>query len=110
MIENKKGMSAKKTGGFTLIELMIVMIIMGVLAAIGVSAFVSSQKKGRDTTRKENLKSIANALELYYNDNLQYPLGDGSGGMLGCNGGVGLSPTPAPVLCQGNKVFSNANG
>jgi len=95
--------------GFTLIELMLVMVILGILVAIGTVAFTSSMKKGRDTTRKGNLRAITNALELYYNDNGRYPA-DISGGIKGCNGGVGLTPTPAPSPCPANSAFKDANG
>lgn len=92
--------------GFTLIELLIVMIIMGILAAIGIQAFMASQIKGRDTARKGNLKAIAQALELYYNDKGAYPRDDGSGGMKGCwtIGGV------TPAVCAKNQVWEDANG
>src|SRR5512146_841885 len=81
--------SINRKKGFTLIELMIVMVIMGILAAIGVTAFMSSQTKARDAQRKGNLKAFAGALELYYNDKGVYPLGDSSGYMLACySGGV----------------------
>jgi len=77
-----------KKRGFTLIELMLVMIIMGVLAAIGVTAFISSQVKGRDSARKGNLKAISQALELYYNDKGAYPVAS-SGYIKACmSGGV----------------------
>lgn len=59
--------------GFTLIELIIVMVILGVLATIGITAFMASQVKGRDASRKGDLKAISEALELYYNDYDSYP-------------------------------------
>jgi len=70
--------------GFTLIELMIVMVIMGILVTIGVTAFTSSMIKGRDSTRKANLRAITNALELYYNDKNKYPVWDSLGSIPGC--------------------------
>jgi type II secretion system protein G len=99
----------KTKTGFTLIELMVVMAILAILLAIGAGAFTSSMKKGRDSTRKGNLRAITNALELYFNDNGRYPGDDGSGGMKGCLGGVGLSPTPAPSTCTVNGAFQDAN-
>ena len=92
----------KNVSGFTLIELMIVMIIMGVLAAIGVTSFMSSQIKGRDAQRKGNLKAIAQALELYYNDKSAYPTSDGAGSFVGCytitGGGPGKCGADYPVF------------
>ncbi|NTU72950.1 type II secretion system protein [Candidatus Roizmanbacteria bacterium] len=59
--------------GFTLIELMIAIAIMGVLSALVSGQFVTSLIKGRDTQRKEDLHQIQTALEMYYEDNKVYP-------------------------------------
>jgi prepilin-type N-terminal cleavage/methylation domain-containing protein len=66
--------------GFTLIELLVVIVILGVLAALGIPAFVSSQRKSRDTRRKEDLSMIAKALEMYNNDTSEYPASNTSRG------------------------------
>lgn len=97
-------MQKNKVRGFTLIELMIVMVILAVLAAVGTSAFISSQKKSRDSARKSNLKAIVTALELYYNDKGKYPTDDAAGKMRGC--GDDLNPS----ACEPNSAFSDANG
>lgn len=76
--------------GFTLVELLIVIVIIGILATIGIASFSSSQMKSRDTQRKANLKQIANALEIYYNDKGQYPAGN-AGQMMGCGAGAILA-------------------
>jgi type II secretion system protein G len=60
--------------GFTLIELMIIIVIMGVLAALISGNFITSLKKGRDARRKADLEEIQRALEMYYEDNRAYPL------------------------------------
>lgn len=60
--------------GFTLIELMIVMAILGVLATVGLGSFRSSQIKGRDAQRKNDLGQLQRGLEAYYNDKGSYPL------------------------------------
>lgn len=67
--------------GFTLIELLIVMALLAILLGIGASTFMTSIKKGRDNTRKNNLRAIASALEMYYNDKGKYPFS-----MLGTDG------------------------
>lgn len=95
-------MKTKNTAqsGFTLIEILVVMVIIGVVASIGLGNFQSSQIKGRDATRKSDLKQIANALETYYNDKGQYPT-DNSGLINGCANGS---------TCGWGDVFVDENG
>jgi len=59
--------------GFTLVELLIVMSIIGILASIGVGSFMTAQMRGRDAERKSDLRQTAHALELYYADYGKYP-------------------------------------
>lgn len=59
---------------FTLIELLIVIVILGVLAALITGNFFTSLKKGRDAKRKADLEQISRALETYYEDKNAYPL------------------------------------
>ncbi len=50
-----------------------VISIIALLATIVLAAVVGARTKGRDTIRKETLKELQNALELYYNKNGHYP-------------------------------------
>jgi prepilin-type N-terminal cleavage/methylation domain-containing protein len=61
----------KKSGqkGFTLIELMIVVAIIGILAAIAIPQFASYRKKSYNTQAKAELKSWYTACQAYVNDN-----------------------------------------
>jgi len=83
-LENNGGimeMDMKK--GFTLIEIMVVITILGVLIAMVSGSFMASQKKSRDLRRKSDLAQISKALEFYSNDNGRYPAA--SGGLIeGC--------------------------
>lgn len=58
---------------FTLLELLIVIVILGVLASVISGNFLSSLKKGRDARRKADLQEVQKALEIYYENNGKYP-------------------------------------
>lgn len=59
--------------GFTLLEILVVVAIIGILISIGASAYTSAQKKSRDARRQGDLKSIQNGFEQYYANNNGYP-------------------------------------
>lgn len=59
--------------GFTLLELIIIMVILGVLAGLISGNLLNSLKKGRDSQRKSDLAQVKNALELFYEDMGEYP-------------------------------------
>lgn len=73
---NKSG----QTRGFTIVELLIVIVVIGILAAITIVAFSGVQARARDTARVSKIEAIADAIELYRIDNGQYPpIQDGQG-------------------------------
>jgi prepilin-type N-terminal cleavage/methylation domain-containing protein len=59
----------KRKKGFTLIELMIVIAIIAILAAVLVPNFMRAREASRLTACKSNLKNISTAVETYSNDN-----------------------------------------
>lgn len=60
--------------GFTLMELLIVIAVIGILMSIASVAYTSVQKKSRDSRRQSDLRAIQNAFEQYYADtNSLYP-------------------------------------
>lgn len=69
----------KRQSGFTLLELLIVIVIIGILALIIVPGLASGPKRARDAQRKSDLRAVKNALETYYNDNTSYPAGNYAG-------------------------------
>lgn len=76
MIFSTSSTTVKRVRGFTLVEILVVMAIMAILAAIGISAYGTAQLKARDAKRKSDLQSIARALEMYYSDFGEYPDSD----------------------------------
>ena len=60
--------------GFTLLELLIIIVILGVLTTLIMGNFFTSLKKGRDAQRKGDLEQIQRSLEMYYEDKKAYPL------------------------------------
>ena len=70
----------KKRKGFTLIELMIVIAIIAILAAILVPNFLRARAQGQFTQCQSNCKNIGTALEMYSTDNAgHYPETDMEG-------------------------------
>lgn len=61
------------TPGFTLVELLVVMAILGILSTLAISNFRVSQMKSRDAKRKADLGQLQRALEMYHNDKSRYP-------------------------------------
>lgn len=66
-------MPNKHKNGFTLIELLVVISIIGVLSGIILQSINSARLKSDDVRRVSDIKSIANAINMYFNDNGYYP-------------------------------------
>lgn len=59
--------------GFTIIELLVVIVIIGILVALALPQLFAAQARGRDADRKNDLKNIQQKLETYFNDEGFYP-------------------------------------
>jgi type II secretion system protein G len=73
----------KTTRGFTIVELLVVIVVIAILAAITIVAYNGIQTRARDTQRIQDIKTIAKALELYKIQNGSYPTAVGSTGQGG---------------------------
>lgn len=81
MISLKKKEGNQK--GFTIVELLIVIVVIGILAAIAFVAYGSVTKKARDSERLSDVKAISSKMEEYYATNASYPY---TGGTVTANG------------------------
>lgn len=66
-----------KLTGFTLVELLIVVAIIAILAAIAVPNFLEAQTRSKVSRTKADMRTVATALEAYCVDNNNYPVNDG---------------------------------
>lgn len=67
---NKK---VQSVAGFTLVEVLIVIAIIAVLATLGAVFYYNFQKNARDSRRKAEVRAMRNALEIYFQQNGNYP-------------------------------------
>lgn len=74
MTEKVKEMPISKSGGFTLIEMLVVVAIIGLLSSVVIVGLNDARKKARDARRIADLRQVQNGLENFYSSNDQkYP-------------------------------------
>jgi prepilin-type N-terminal cleavage/methylation domain-containing protein len=63
----------RKESGFTIIELLIVIIVIGILATLVITTFSGIQRNARDRTREADINALHSQIEYYYGQNGTYP-------------------------------------
>lgn len=66
----------KKDQGFTMVELLVVIIILVILTSIAIPSYVIIKDRARETATKTEMNNIAKALEIYITQKYSYPSGD----------------------------------
>ena len=98
--------------GFTIIELLTVIAIIGILAGIGLINLNKARAKGRDAKRKSDIHVIQNALEQYYAKFRRYPIITPEGLGERCNGRDGSWFSTLPLEDHpryGNPYYPEPN-
>src|SRR3990167_9535793 len=89
--------------GFTIIEVLAVMAVIGILTTIVVGGYRQTQRRGRDAQRKSDLKQVSQSLEVYLSDHATYPPSSVDGKIMGC-------PAETTECEWGSGQFSDATG
>jgi general secretion pathway protein G len=94
--------------GFTLIELMVVVAIIALLAAIVIPNYVHARAQAAVSQSEANMKQIATALELFYGDNETYPpSGEVAPALFGGATNPYLTTTPTNALQRQPYAYTN---
>ena len=103
-MEKPTNPAARRASGFTLIELMIVVVVIAILAAVALPAYMNYVLRSHRTDATRALMEASSALERYFSQNQKY-----SGAALGTSGTGVIYPATSPEGFYTLTLTSDAN-
>ena len=107
------GLSKKASSeeGFTLLELIVVVAVLGILAAIAIQQFQVHRARAVDASMRSDLKNAAMAMESYYGEFLAYPNNEAAILLVGYRKTSGVTLTiSVPTPSTFTLTAARANG
>jgi len=92
--------------GFTLLELLVTISIIGLLLGIGAVSFSTAQKRGRDSRRQGDMKAIQKSLEQCYSLDTKYPQTAAPDSSLDCADGTTTTMNQVPSDPQSTGIYT----
>jgi len=102
-------MEIKKLASFSFIEVLVVAVIIGILAVVGISGYNRNLYQAKLATFQENAKAIENCINIYFSVNHKYP--DSLEYIRPCLKQVPIDPfTQKDMLADGSIIYAPTDG
>jgi type IV pilus assembly protein PilA len=110
LVAMQRRLQGQREDGFTLIELMVVVLIIAILIAIAIPTFLGARARAQDRAAQSNLRNALTAEKTYYTDNQTYVATAGAPELKAIEPSLTYDAAVDSVPTQGSVGFSLAAG